>query len=101
MLIGDEMGRFLVVVRLRLDRPYAHWQSCFDADQDARAAAGISDVFRAAVVGDQAAVYAVRTDNPRLVHDYIYDPNVRPAIEGSGFVIGSEAIAVCEENPLA
>lgn len=92
------MGRFLVVVKLRLDRPYAHWQSRFDADRGPRESAGIFDVFRAAVVGEQAAIYAVRTDNPRLVHDYIYDPAMRPAIEESGFVIGSERISICEEH---
>jgi hypothetical protein len=94
------MNSFLVVVKLRLDRPYTHWQGCFDADRGPREAAGIRDVFRAAVIGEQAAIYAVRTSHPRLVHDYIYDPAIRPAIEGSGFIIGSESIAVCEEPPL-
>lgn len=91
------MGRFLVVVTLRLDRPYAHWQGRFDADRGPRESVGIFDVFRAAVVGEQSAIYAVRTDNPRLIHDYIYDPAMRPAIAESGFVIGSERIVVSEE----
>lgn len=91
------MDRFLVVVKLRLSRPYLHWQACFDADREAREEAGIESVFRAAVIGEQAAIYAVRTSTPRIVHDFIYDPIKRAEIEASGFVVGSEEIAICEE----
>jgi len=87
---------FLVVVKVRLNRPYAHWQSCFDADRENRAAAGITDVFRHPVIGEQAALYAVRTANPRMVHDFVYDPAARPGIEASGFVVGAEEITLCE-----
>jgi hypothetical protein len=88
--------QFVLVVKLRLDRPFDHWVSRFDAHRDARAAAGIVDIFRHPVIGEQAVVYAVRTADPRAVHDMIYDPDHRPGIEESGFVIGSEQILVCE-----
>ena len=91
------MDRFLVLVKLRLSQPYLHWQTCFDADREAREAAGIESVFRAAVIGEQAAIYAVRTSTPRIVNDFIYDPAKRVEIEESGFVVGSEEITVCEE----
>lgn len=90
------MQTFLVVVKVRLSLPYAHWESCFDADRAARAAAGIEDVFRCPVMGEQAVLYGVRTPNPRMVHDFIYDPRKRPEIEASGFMIGSEQITICE-----
>lgn len=91
------MKKFLVVVKVPLSLPYAHWQACFDADRAARAAAGIDDVFRAAIIGEQAALYGVRTAHPRMVHDFVYDPGKRPEIEASGFIVGAETITICEE----
>ncbi|EJL30813.1 Protein of unknown function (DUF3764) [Caulobacter sp. AP07] len=88
--------KFLLVVKLSLSKPFAHWAERFDQHSQARAAAGIEDVFRHPVIGEQAAVYAVRTTTPRAVHDMIYDPAVRGHIEESGFVIGSEQILVCD-----
>lgn len=89
---------FLLIVKVQLCRPYAHWVACFDADRDARRACGVEDVFRHPVIGEQAAVFAMRTAEPRLVHDMMYDPRVRPAIEASGLVIGSEQILVCDAS---
>ena len=88
--------RFLVVVKIDLSLPYAHWQTAYEAGRDARFATGVHDVFRHPVLGEQAALYAVETSDPRMVHDFVYDPARRPAIEASGFVVGSERITVCE-----
>jgi len=92
------MQIYLVVVKVRLCLPYAHWESCFDADKPARAAAGIEDVFRYPVQGEQAALYGVKTAHPRMVHDFVYDPEKRPFVEASGFVVGREDITICEVN---
>lgn len=90
------MQQFLVVVKVRLSLPYAHWEACFDADRQARSAGGIEDVFRYPVMGEQAALYAVKTAHPRMVHDFVYHPEKRPEIERSGFVVGTEEIFICE-----
>lgn len=90
------MQEFLVVVRVALSLPYAHWEACFDGDKEARAAGGITDVFRAPVLGQQAALYGVRTTQPRMVHDFVYEPLKRAEIESSGFIVGAETITVCE-----
>lgn len=87
---------FAVVVKAQLNRSFAHWAERFDAHREMRAANGIVDIFRHPVIGEQAVLYAVRAENPRAVHEMIYDPDNRPGIEESGFVIGSERITVCE-----
>jgi hypothetical protein len=88
--------QFLLVVRVNICKPYAFWRQHFDADRDGRRRAGIEDVFCYPVIGEQAVVYGVRTSNPRSVHDMVYDDRIRPMIEASGFVVGSEQITVCE-----
>jgi len=88
---------FVLVVRVRLCRPFAFWKSHFDAHREARMAGGIEDIFCYPIVGEQAALYGVRTSTPRAVHDMVYDETVRPLIEASGFVVGSEQITVCED----
>lgn len=87
---------WLVWVHARLNQPYAHWQACFEADREARRGGGVMDVFHGPVVGEQAVVFALRTTTPRLVHDMMYHPAMRPAIEASGLVVGSERITLCE-----
>jgi hypothetical protein len=89
--------KFVLVVRVQLCRPFAHWKQHFDAHRDARRAGGIEDVFCYPVIGEQAVIYGVRTSTPRSVHDMIYDEAIRPLIEASGFVVGSEQITVCED----
>jgi hypothetical protein len=89
--------QFLLVVKVAISKPFEHWAERFDAHRAARAAAGIEDVFRHPVIGEQAIVYAVSTANPRAVHDMIYSPDAREGIEESGFVIGSEEIILCEQ----
>jgi len=88
--------KFLVVVRVPLNKPFAFWKERFDAHRAARAESGIQDVFARPVIGEQAALYAVETATPRAVHDMIYDEQVRPQIEASGFIVGREIITVCE-----
>jgi hypothetical protein len=88
--------RFLVVVKVDLSMPYELWQVAYDEGQGARRATGVRDIFRHPVLGEQAALYAVETCEPRTVHDFVYDPRHRPAIEASGFVVGSERITICE-----
>lgn len=90
--------KFLLVVKVKLCQPYAHWVARFDADREARRAGGVEDVFRHPVIGEQAAVFAMRTAEPRLVHDMMHDARLRPAIEASGLVIGSEEILVCDAD---
>lgn len=89
--------KFVLVVHVRISKPFAFWKRRFDGHRQARKAGGIEDVFCYPVIGEQAVVYGVRTSNPRLVHDMVYDEQVRPLIEESGFVIGSEVIHVCED----
>jgi len=86
---------FVVVVKFSLSKPYDHWVKAFDDHQVARQGSGIKDIFRHPVIGEQSVVYAVRTSNPRAVHDMIYGEE-RAHIEESGFVVGSEIINVCE-----
>jgi hypothetical protein len=88
--------QFLLVVRVKLCRPFEYWKKHFDAHRDGRRTAGIEDVFCYAIVGEQAALYGVLTRTPRAVHDMVYDEATRPMIEASGFVVGSEDITVCE-----
>ena len=88
--------KFRVVVKVRLNKPFAFWKARFDSHRAARKAGGIEDVFASPVLGEQAAVYVVETTTPRAVHDMVYDDRVRPEIEASGFIIGSESITVCE-----
>lgn len=88
--------KFLVVVKARLSKPFSHWVAAFDADREARFSSGVEDLFRYPVIGEQCVVFAMRTESPRLVHDMMYDERVRPGIESSGLVIGSEQITVCE-----
>lgn len=87
---------FLVVVRVELCKPFDFWKGHFDAHREERRKAGIEDVFCHPVIGAQAALYGVRTTTPRLVHDMVYHDEIRPLIEASGFVVGSEQITVCE-----
>ena len=87
---------FMVVVKVRLSKPFAYWKERFDAHREGRREAGIEDVFCHAVIGEHAAIYAVRTGHPRRVHDMVYDPAIRPMIEESGFVVGTEEIVVAE-----
>lgn len=88
--------KFLVIVKVPLLKPFAFWKERFDSHRVARQAGGIEDVFAHPVIGEQAAVYAVKTSTPRAVHDMIYDEAVRPMIEESGFAVGREMITVCE-----
>jgi hypothetical protein len=87
---------FMVVVRVRLHRPFAQWKAEFDAHRETRANTGVHDAFCYPIVGEQAALYGVRTAFPRLVHDMVYDAEIRPVVEASGFVVGSEQITLCE-----
>jgi hypothetical protein len=87
---------FIVVVRVRLCRSFMQWKAEFDAHREARAKTGVHDEFCYPIVGEQAALYAVRTSSPRLVHDMVYDAEIRPIVEASGFVIGSEQVTLCE-----
>ncbi|MCG4262435.1 DUF3764 family protein [Acetobacter senegalensis] len=89
---------YIVIVRFDLSKPFAHWASCFDEHEPARIELGITTLFRYAVIGQQAAIYAVRTAQPRLVHDVIYAPSLRKEIEASGFIVGSEQITLCESE---
>lgn len=89
-------GEYLAVVKIRIDRPFAHWKPHFDAHAPARAALGIIDVLCAPVVGEQAVVYAVRTTTPRLIHDMMYEPEARSHILASGHVLGQETFTLCE-----
>lgn len=88
--------KFVLVVHVNICKPFEHWKAMFDADRDNRRQAGIEDVFCYPVVGEQAVVYGVKTASPRAVHDMVYDERIRPMIEASGFVVGSERITVCE-----
>ena len=88
--------KFMLIVKVRLAKPFAFWKSHFDAHDEARRAAGVHVVFCHPIIGEQAAMYAVETQTPRLVHDMIYDEEVGRLIEASGFVIGEEQITVCE-----
>jgi hypothetical protein len=88
--------KFLVVVKVPLVKPFAFWRARFDEHRPVRAAAGIHDVFAYPIVGEQAVLYAVKTETPRAIHEMIYDEEARPHIEASGFVIGKESITVCE-----
>jgi hypothetical protein len=88
--------QFLMIVRVKLCKPFDYWKERFDAHREARRSSGIEDVFCYPVVGEQAAMYGVLTSTPRAVHDLIYSDAAKPLIEASGFVIGSEQITVCE-----
>ena len=88
--------KFLLIVHATLNKPYAHWVQHFDADDGARQAGGVETVFRHPVIGAQAVVFGMRVDDPRQVHDMMYHPQVRPGIEESGLVVGSERIIVCQ-----
>ncbi|EJL27321.1 Protein of unknown function (DUF3764) [Caulobacter sp. AP07] len=87
---------FFLIVKVSLIQPFDHWVKLFDADREPREASGTHVVFRHPVIGEQAAVFGVRTQSPRLVHDMMYHPEVRAMIEASGLVVGSEQIIVCE-----
>ncbi len=87
---------FLVVVHVSLSKPFNFWKGHFDAHREERRKGGIIDVFCHPIIGSQAALYGVRTKTPRLVHDMIYDDEIRKLVEASGFVVGSEKITVCE-----
>lgn len=87
---------FVLIVKVALNRPFAHWAAAFDADEAARDRAGVHTLFRHPVIGEQAVVFGVRTASPRLVHDMMYHPDVRSGIELSGLVVGSEEIVVCD-----
>lgn len=89
-------GLYLAVVKIRIERPFAHWKAFFDAHAPARAALGIEDVLCAPVVGEQAVVYAVRTREPRRILDMMYEPQAREHIEASGHVLGAETFTLCE-----
>lgn len=89
-------GVYLAVVKIRIDQPFAHWKSFFDAHAPARAALGIADVLCAPVVGEQAVVYAVRTAEPRRILDMMYEPEALAHIRASGHVLGAETFTLCE-----
>lgn len=89
---------FVVIVKFRLSLPYEHWVAQFDAHDAARRTTGVETLFRYPVIGEQSAVYGVRTERPRTVHDTIYDPAIRDMIEASGFIVGSEEIILCEAD---
>ena len=88
--------KFFVVVKVRLARPFDHWKQRYDAHTSVRRENGIFDRFAYPIIGEQGAIYAVETENPRRVHEMIYDDTIRPDVEQSGFVIGQEIITVCE-----
>lgn len=88
--------QFLMIVKARLNVPFADWVAHFDAEDAQRRAGGVECIFRHPIIGEQSVVFGMRTENPRSVHDMMYHPMVRPGIEGSGLVIGSEEITVCE-----
>jgi hypothetical protein len=87
---------FFVIVKIRLTKPFDFWKQRFDAESSARRASGVFDQFAYPVIGEQAAVFAVKTATPRLIHDMTYNDAVRPGIEASGFAIGEEVLTVCE-----
>lgn len=88
--------RFLVVVKVQINKPYAFWKERFDQHAEARLADGIEDVFCAPVIGEQAILYGVRTDRPRDVLDMMYQPEALAHITESGHVVGSEEYTLCE-----
>lgn len=89
-------SRYLAVVKIRIDQPFAHWKAFFDAHAQARAQLGIEDVLCAPVVGEQAVVYAVRTYHPRLILDMMYEREAQAHIRASGHVLGAEQFTLCE-----
>lgn len=88
--------QFFLIVKASLNRPYAYWVERFDADDVPRRASGVDVVFRHPVIGEQAVVFGVRVDDPRQVHDMMYDLDFRKVVEESGLVVGSEQILVCQ-----
>lgn len=88
--------KFLVTVKVSINKPFAFWKSRFDEHAATRRAAGIIDVFCAPVVGEQSILYCVKTDTPRLIHDMIYETAIREHVEASGHIIGSEQMTLCE-----
>jgi hypothetical protein len=88
--------RFLAIVKIRIDKPFAHWKGFFDAHAATRAALGIEDVLCAPVIGEQAVVYAVRTAQPRLILDMMYEDAAQAHIRASGHLIGQETFTLCE-----
>lgn len=89
---------YLFIVKMDLDRPYAHWVEQFDADAPNREAGGVHCLFRHPVMGEQAVVFGMKTEDRRSVHDMMYHPDLRPHVEESGLVIGSEQILVCDAS---
>lgn len=87
---------YLVVVKIKLVARFAAWKAAYDAHRQARRDSGIEDVFCHPVLGEQAALYAVKTASPRMVLDMIYEPENRAFIEASGHVIGQETVTICE-----
>jgi hypothetical protein len=90
------LAPYVVIVRAKLDKPFAEWAAAFDVERDAREINGVEQLFRHPVIGEQAVVFGMRTAHPRMVHDMMYHPLVRPGIELSGLVIGSEQILVLD-----
>ena len=88
--------RYLAVVKIRIDKPFAHWKAFFDAHAQTRAQLGIEDVLCAPVVGEQAVVYAVRTSHPRRILDMMYEAEAHAHIRASGHVLGAEQFTLCE-----
>lgn len=90
--------RCIVVVKASLSVTFEEWARHFDAGRDARAAHGVELVFRHPVIGEQAVVFAQRTDHPRLIHDMMYHPAIRPEIEASGLVLGTEEVLILDAD---
>lgn len=87
-----------MIVKARLAGQYEAWVKGFDADEAPRRASGVEVVFRHPVIGEQAVVFGMRTSDPRQIHDMMYSPDLRPLVELSGLVVGSEQIIVCQAD---
>ena len=85
-----------MVVKVAINKPFAHWKSAFDAHADTRKSLGIHDVFCAPVIGEQAILYGVTTDRPREILDMMYETEARRFIEASGHEFGTEVFTLCE-----
>ena len=83
-------------VKMKLNKSYDYWLNCFEAHKEVRLQNGIKDIMVKPVIGEQAAMYVVEAERPRMVLDMMYGDDALEFVLASGHVIGEEVVTICE-----
>lgn len=86
----------IVFMKARIQSRYKDWLQSFELHREFRKEYGISDVMVRPVIGEQAVMIVMETDQPRIVLDSMYGEESRKHIETSGHLLGEEVVTVCE-----